>query len=67
MLEGGDLHSHLTGAVYAESLIDRAASEGSFRLLEQCTVPTARDMFFSAKVFLPATRLFIGRKSEIRG
>lgn len=28
MPKGGDLHNHLTGAVYAESLIDRASSEG---------------------------------------
>lgn len=28
MPKGGDIHNHLTGAVYAESLIDRASSEG---------------------------------------
>ena len=31
MPKGGDLHSHLSGAVYAESYIQWAAAKGSVR------------------------------------
>ena len=47
MPKGGDLHSHLTGAVYAESLIDRAASEGRCVFLNNCTV--AKDCLSAGK------------------
>ena len=33
MPKGGDIHNHLTGAVYAEDLIDRASSEGKYVFL----------------------------------
>jgi adenosine deaminase len=36
MPKGGDLHSHLTGAVYAERMIDWAAEDG------RCLDATAR-------------------------
>ncbi len=38
MPKGGDIHNHLTGAVYAEGLIDRASSEGKYVFLNNCSL-----------------------------
>jgi hypothetical protein len=40
MPKGGDIHNHLTGAVYAEGLIDRASSEGKSVFLNNCSFPS---------------------------
>lgn len=39
MPKGGDIHNHLTGAVYAEGLIDRAALEGKRVYLNNYSCP----------------------------
>lgn len=59
MPKGGDIHNHLTGAIYAEDLIDRASSEGLCVFLDNCSFSKDCSM---ADITVPVSQAYRDQK-----
>jgi hypothetical protein len=75
MPKGGDIHNHLTGAIYAEDLIEQASAENSCICLDNYTVspkycglnnsPSVKDAYSNSKLYGQIIDAWSMRDSEL--